>query len=213
MKIILLGAPGSGKGSLAKKLLTSYNLAHISTGDLFRAAINKDDDFAKEIKSIIASGQYVPDSITNKIAADAILEASNHYDGFILDGYPRTIDQANYLKEVSGIDSVLYLDIDNSELIKRITGRRLCSQCGAIYNVNTSPKPANASVCDQCGGALIQRKDDNEEVAHKRIQVYMDQTKPLIDFYEAEGLLHTVNAAQDLDSLFNDVEKIISSKN
>lgn len=210
MKIILLGAPGSGKGSLAKVLLEHHNLAHISTGDLFRAAINKDDDFAREIKSLIASGQYVPDSITNKIAADAILEAMKKHDGFILDGYPRTLDQANYLKEISDIDYVLYLDINPEILIKRITGRRLCSQCGAIYNVNTSPKPHNPEVCDKCHSALIQRKDDNEEVAKHRIEVYLDQTAPLIDFYKNEGLLVTIDANKDLKDVVAEVEKIIS---
>ena len=210
MKIILLGAPGSGKGSIAKLLIENYKLAHISTGDLFRAAINKDDEFAQQIKSIVSSGQYVPDSITNKIASDAIIEASKNYDGFILDGYPRTVDQANYLKEITSIDYVLYLDIDNEELIKRITGRRICPNCGAIYNVNTAPKPKNENVCDNCGSLLIQRKDDNLEVAKKRIDVYVEQTEPLIQFYDNEKILVKLNANQDLQSLFNEVKKIIT---
>lgn len=210
MKIILLGAPGSGKGSLAKLLVENFNLAHISTGDLFRAAINKDDAFAQQIKSIVASGQYVPDEITNKIAADAIIEATKTHPGFILDGYPRTVDQANFLKEISDIDYVLYLDIDQDVLIKRITGRRICPNCGAIFNVNTAPKPLNGDVCTNCGALLIQRKDDNPEVATKRIAVYIEQTEPLIQFYENEGLLVKLNADQDLQSLFNEVKKIIS---
>lgn len=210
MKIILLGAPGSGKGSLAKLLVENFNLAHISTGDLFRAAINKDDAFAQQIKSIVASGQYVPDEITNKIAADAIIEATKTHPGFILDGYPRTVDQANFLKEISDIDYVLYLDIDQDVLIKRITGRRICPNCGSIFNVNTSPKPLNGDVCTNCGALLIQRKDDNPEVATKRIAVYAEQTEPLIQFYEIEGLLVKLNADQDLQSLFNEVKKIIS---
>lgn len=210
MKIILLGAPGSGKGSIAKLLVEHFKLAHISTGDLFRAAINKDDEFAQQIKSIVSSGQYVPDSITNKIASDAIVEASKNYDGFILDGYPRTVDQANYLKEITNIDYVLYLDIDNEELIKRITGRRICPNCGAIYNVNTAPKPTNDNICDVCGSLLIQRKDDNIEVAKKRIDVYVEQTEPLIQFYENEKILVKLNANQDLQNLFNEVKKIIT---
>lgn len=210
MKIILLGAPGSGKGSIAKLLVENFKLAHISTGDLFRAAINKDDEFAQQIKSIVSSGQYVPDSITNKIASDAIMEASKTHDGFILDGYPRTVDQANYLKEITNIDYVLYLDIDNEELIKRITGRRICPNCGAIYNVNTAPKPKNDNVCDVCGSLLIQRKDDNIEVAKKRIDVYVEQTEPLIQFYDNEKILVKLNANQDLQTLFNEVKKIIT---
>ena len=210
MKIILLGAPGSGKGSIAKLLVENFKLAHISTGDLFRAAINKDDEFAQQIKSIVSSGQYVPDSITNKIASDAIMEASKTHDGFILDGYPRTVDQANYLKEITNIDYVLYLDIDNEELIKRITGRRICPNCGAIYNVNTAPKPKNDNVCDVCGSLLIQRKDDNIEVAKKRIDVYVEQTEPLIQFYDNEKILVKLNANQDLKTLFNEVKKIIT---
>ena len=209
MNIILLGAPGCGKGSLSKKLLSKFDLAHISTGDLFREAIKKDDDFAKEIKSIIASGQYVPDSITNKIASDAIVESLKTHKGFILDGYPRTIDQANFLKTIANIDYVIYLKIDESILIDRIISRRICPSCGAIYNIKYNPKPKNDNICDNCQSLLMQRKDDNMEVAKDRINIYFEQTQPLINFYREKGILVEVNAAQSIDEVYNEVLNIV----
>lgn len=211
MKIILLGAPGSGKGSLAKQILDAYDLAHISVGDLFREAIKKEDDLAKEIKSLIGAGQLVPDSITNQVAKNAILKACAEKNGFILDGYPRTLAQAEFLKEVSDIDYVLYFDIDTEKLVNRIVGRRLCSNCGAIYNVNTTPKPKVLTNCDLCNGLLIQRKDDNQEVALKRIEIYNKETKPLIDFYKKENKLVVLDANLELDSLVAEVKKLLVS--
>ncbi|MBU3830912.1 MAG: nucleoside monophosphate kinase [Candidatus Ureaplasma intestinipullorum] len=209
MNIILIGAPGCGKGSLSKKLLSNFNLAHISTGDLFRDAIKKDDDFANEIKSIIASGQYVPDSITNKIASDAILESLKNHSGFILDGYPRTIDQANFLNGIANIDYVIYLKIDPSILIDRIISRRICPNCGAIFNIKYNPKPIKENVCDYCDSLLMQRKDDNINVAKDRIDIYFEQTQPLIDYYVEKGKLIEVDASKTIDEVYNEVLNII----
>lgn len=209
MNIILVGAPGCGKGSLSKKLLNKFNLAHISTGDLFREAIKKDDDFANEIKSIIASGKYVPDSITNKIASDAIVESLKNHEGFILDGYPRTIDQANFLKTIANIDYVIYLKIDPSILVDRIVSRRICPNCGAIYNIKYNPKPKNENTCDVCNSLLMQRKDDNIDVAKDRIDIYFEQTQPLIDYYQEKGLLVEVDASKSIDEVYEEVLKIL----
>ncbi len=207
MNIILVGAPGCGKGSLSKKILSSYNFKHISTGDLFRDAIKKNDDFANQIKSIMASGQYVPDSITNKIASDAIIDSFNKYDGFILDGYPRTIDQALFLDTIANIDYVIYLKIESKILIDRIVCRRICPNCGAIFNLKYNPKPKIENICDYCGSLLMQRKDDNLETAKERINIYFEQTQPLIDYYSKKGILVEINADQTIDEVYNDVLK------
>ena len=210
MNIILVGAPGCGKGSLSKKIVSTYNLCHISTGDLFREAIKKDDEFANQIKSLITSGQYVPDSITNKIAADAIIDSFNKYDGFILDGYPRTIDQALFLDTIANIDYVIYLKIDSKILIDRIISRRICPNCNSIYNIKYNPKPKNENICDHCGSLLMQRKDDNLETAKERINIYFEQTQSLIDYYSKKGILVEINAEQSIDQVFNEFSKLIN---
>ncbi len=209
MNIILLGAPGSGKGSLANQLIKKFNLKHISTGDLFRQIISQESELANQIKAIVASGQYVPDSITNKIAIDAINESLIDHSGFILDGYPRTIDQANYLNSLINIDYVFYLKIDFNILIDRICCRRVCTNCGAIYNLKLNPKPKVANICDNCNSLLTQRKDDNIDVAKKRIDIYFEQTEPLIEYYKNNNKLIEIDASKNIDIVYQEVIDII----
>lgn len=212
MKIILLGAPGSGKGTISNFICKEYNLLHISTGDLFRVALKKDDDFAKQIKEFVLTGAYVPDWITNKIASDAMDSSNNNFSGFILDGYPRTINQAEYLKSNHQIDHVIFLDVDHDTLFKRISGRRICPNCNTIYNIYFYNKPKNGEFCDNCNVELVQRKDDSPEVAESRIKIYLEQTKPLIQYYENENLLNTIDATQPIEKILEEVTKILNSK-
>lgn len=211
MNIILLGAPGAGKGTISGMLCKDENLFHISTGDLFRAALKKDDDFAKQIKEFVLSGKYVPDWITNRIADEAIELAKENYSGFILDGYPRTAAQADHLKETTKIDHVILLDVDEETLFKRISGRRICPNCNKIYNVYFFGKPQVENHCDLCHGELVQRKDDAPEVARKRIDIYLDETKPLIEYYKNLNLLHVIDATQPIEVIYDQIKAILKS--
>lgn len=212
MQIILLGAPGSGKGTVSSLLCKQHNLMHISTGDLFRAALQKDDDFAKQIKEFVLSGAYVPDWITNKIADEAINQAKQNYSGFILDGYPRTINQVEHLKQHVDITNVILLEVDEETLFKRISGRRVCANCNSIYNIYFENKPKVDGQCDKCHGELIQRKDDNLEVVKQRINIYLEQTKPLIDYYQKLNLLSVIDATQPIDKIMDEVKAILKIK-
>lgn len=210
-KIILLGAPGAGKGTISNYLINTFNYSHLSTGDMFREAINNPNDpLGVEIKNIIAKGELVSDDLTNNLVSTNIKKiTSENVPGFILDGYPRTIGQAEFLSTIIDISAVIYLEVDEKVLINRLTGRRLCPKCNAIYNVNTDMKPLNDGVCDKCGTALIQRKDDNLETVELRINEYNTKTKPLIEFYKEKGLLKTIQADADLNVIYSEINKII----
>lgn len=211
MNIILLGAPGAGKGTISNMLCHDENLFHISTGDLFRAALKKDDDFAQQVKDFVLSGKYVPDWITNKIADDAIKAAEQNYDGFILDGYPRTAAQADHLQQTAKIDHVILLNVDEDTLFKRISGRRVCPNCNKIYNVYFFGKPKHENQCDNCHSELVQRKDDTPEVARKRVDIYLNETKPLIDYYKNLGLLHVIDATKPIETIYEEIKTILKS--
>ncbi len=157
----------------------------------------------------MVNGQLIPDDITNQLASNAIMAAFEKSDGFILDGYPRTIPQANFLSSIVNVDSVIYLHVDEAILLNRLTGRRLCSNCNAIYNVNTEMKPLQDGVCDKCHGALIQRKDDNLESVKLRIDEYNQKTKPLIDYYQDKGLLKIIEADAPLDVIYREIDKLL----
>lgn len=208
MKIILLGAPGAGKGTISDLLSKDQNLVHISTGNLFREAIQKDDDLSWQIKNILNAGGLVSDDITNAVAKNAILKVCNENKGFILDGYPRTINQAKFLDTIVDIDKVFYLKVDNDALIKRIIGRRVCPNCNAIYNVNLLElKPKIENECDVCHSVLVQRKDDNLETAQKRIDKYNEETFPLIEFYKAKNKLVEINGLDTIQNIYNNILK------
>ncbi len=204
-KIILLGAPGSGKGTVSGLLIENFKLDHISTGDLFRNEIKNDGPLASKIKELMVNGQLIPDDITNELASNAIMDSFKKSDGFILDGYPRTIAQAEFLTKICNIDKVFYLNISSDLLVKRIVGRRICPQCATNYNIYFS-KPKVEGICDKCNSPLTQRKDDNEETLVSRIREYETKTAPLVDFYKKEGKLITVDASQDINEVYNTIK-------
>ncbi len=210
--IILMGPPGAGKGTLAKQLMSAYNLVHISTGDMFREAIKAGTDLGKLAKSYIDRGDLVPDEVTIGIVKERLAK-EDCKSGFLLDGFPRTLPQAEALSEISKeidrpIEVVVNLDCDNKELIRRISGRRVCKTCGAPYHIE-SMKPKVEGVCDICGGPLFQRADDNEEALKVRLEHYVNDTKPLLDYYKAAGLLASFNSLVGSADLFDQVSEFL----
>ena len=211
--IILMGPPGAGKGTLAKQLMSAFDLVHISTGDMFREAIKAGTELGKLAKSFIDRGDLVPDEVTIGIVRDRLAQ-DDCEKGFLLDGFPRTLPQAEALKKLSNevnrpIEVVINLDCDNNELIRRISGRRVCKTCGAPYHVVTL-KPKVEGVCDICGGPLYQRADDNEEALKVRLEHYVQDTKPLLDFYAKEGLLKSFDSLVGKEQLFDQVSKYLN---
>lgn len=188
MNIILLGAPGAGKGTQASKISDAYGLPHISTGDIFRENIKNQTEIGMVAKSFIDKGQLVPDEVTCKIVENRIAK-EDCQNGYMLDGFPRTIAQAEALDKITKIDLVININVDFSLLMDRLCGRRVCKDCGESYHIS---RLNGATTCSRCGGALIQRKDDNPETVQSRLDVYTAQTAPLIDYYTAKGLIFNV---------------------
>ncbi len=210
--IILMGPPGAGKGTLAKQLKDALNLVHISTGDMFRDAIKAQTELGKLAQGYINHGDLVPDDVTIGLVRER-LSMPDCANGFLLDGFPRTLPQAEALskltKEISrDIDVVINLDCDNQELVRRISGRRVCRNCGAPYHIVTL-KPKVEGVCDLCGGELYQRKDDNEEALKVRLAHYVQETKPLLDYYDKLGLLESFDSLVGKEQLFDEVTKFL----
>ena len=210
--IILMGPPGAGKGTLAKQLKSSLNLVHISTGDMFRENIKGGTALGLLAKSYIDKGDLVPDQVTIDMLKARLAEKDCE-NGFLLDGFPRTLPQAEALellaKEINRpIEVVVNLDCNNEELIRRISGRRVCKNCGAPYHIVTM-KPKVEGVCDLCGGPLYQRADDNEEALKVRLDHYVTDTKPLLDFYQERGLLKNFNSLISSQELFNQVSEFL----
>ena len=210
--IILMGPPGAGKGTLAKQLKDALNLVHISTGDMFRDAIKAQTELGKLAQGYINHGDLVPDDVTIGLVKER-LAMPDCANGFLLDGFPRTLPQAEALnkltKEISReIDVVVNLDCDNDELVRRISGRRVCRNCGAPYHVVTM-KPKVDGICDLCGGELYQRKDDNEEALKVRLAHYVQETKPLLDYYSKLGLLESFDSLVGKEQLFDEVAKFL----
>lgn len=214
MRIVLLGAPGSGKGTQAKKLVDQYSIVQISTGDLLRAAVASGSELGQKAKAIMDAGELVPDEVVLGLIRERLGDADTA-NGFILDGFPRNLAQAGALDELLSeqkqpLDAAIHIHVDNEEIVKRITGRRSCGDCGAIYNVFFSP-PAKDGVCDKCGGTNLQhRADDNEDTVRNRLQVYHDQTAPLIEYYDGRGLLTTVQGTGDIGEIFTKICQSLS---
>ncbi|MCM3719773.1 adenylate kinase [Fictibacillus phosphorivorans] len=212
MYLVLMGLPGAGKGTQAERIVEKYGIPHISTGDMFRAAIKEETPLGLEAKSYMDAGNLVPDEVTIGIVRDR-LSKKDCEKGFLLDGFPRTVAQAEALEEITKelsreIDYVLNISVDSDKLMQRLTGRRICQTCGSTYHVIFNP-PKVEGVCDKDGGTLIQRQDDNEETVRNRLNVNMKQAKPLLDFYGDRGYLKNINGDQDIDKVFQDIDQLI----
>lgn len=213
MKIVLLGPPGAGKGTQGVVLARNYNVPHISTGDILRDAVKKGTALGKEAKSYMDKGGLVPDEVVTGIVVERLAK-EDAKNGFILDGFPRTLKQAQDLdgelkKIASSIDMVLYFEIPESIAIERLTGRRVCKKCGANYHIKNM-KPKKDGICDKCGGELFQRPDDTIETVKNRLKVYEEQTSPLIEYYTKKGSLKKVSGALDVNDLFKVLSQIFS---
>ena len=214
MKLLIMGRPGAGKGTQAANIKEYYNIPHISTGDMFRAAIKNQTKLGLLAKSFMDKGQLVPDEVTIGIVQERLLE-DDCKGGFLLDGFPRTIAQAEaletFLKE-NGIvlDAVLDVNVPAEILVRRMVGRRVCKGCGATFHVEFNA-PKQEGICDVCGTPLIQRADDTYETANSRLEVYDNNTAPLLDFYNTRNLLKTVNGDQPLDKVFEDIKNVLGA--
>ncbi|MDU2198133.1 MAG: adenylate kinase [Peptostreptococcaceae bacterium] len=215
MRIILLGPPGAGKGTQAAGIVEKYNIPHISTGDIFRKNIKEGTDLGKKAKEYIDQGLLVPDELTVGLVTDRITQADCE-NGFMLDGFPRNVSQAEqldaFLKENNiELSNVINIEVDKNILVSRAVGRRICKSCGATYHVEFNP-PKIEGVCNVCQGELYQRADDNEETVSKRIQVYLDETRPLADYYAKVGILSNINGQQSIDEVFGDIVAALGSE-
>lgn len=212
MKIIMLGAPGAGKGTQAKMIAEKYGIPHVSTGDIFRANIKNGTELGKEAKQYMDQGKLVPDELTVKILLDRVAQ-DDCKNGYVLDGFPRTIPQANVLDEAltklgDKIDYAVNVDVPDENIINRMGGRRACVACGATYHVVYNA-PKTEGICDVCGKELIIRDDDQPETVKNRLNVYHEQTQPLIDFYEAKGVLKSVDGTVDMKDVFAAIVEIL----
>lgn len=212
MKIIMLGAPGAGKGTQAKMIADKYQVPHISTGDIFRANIKNGTELGVEAKKYMDKGQLVPDELTVKILLDRVANP-DCAGGYVLDGFPRTIPQAEVLEKALAelgdqIDYAINVDVPDENIIKRMGGRRACLSCGATYHIEHIP-PRTEGICDVCGKELVLRDDDKPETVKNRLDVYHNQTQPLIDFYSAKGVLKTVDGTVDMKDVFAAIVDIL----
>lgn len=207
-----MGLPGAGKGTQAERIVEKYGIPHISTGDMFRAAIKEETALGLEAKSFMDKGELVPDEVTIGIVRER-LGKPDCEKGFLLDGFPRTVAQADALENILSdlsrkIDYVINIDVDQEILMERLTGRRICKSCGATYHLVFNP-PAKEGECDRCGGELYQREDDNEATVKNRLDVNIKQTKPLLDFYENKGYLRNINGQQEIGKVFTDLDSLL----
>ena len=214
MRIILLGPPGAGKGTQAAGIVDKYKIPHISTGDIFRKNIKEGTDLGKKAKEYMDQGLLVPDELTVGLVTDRITQ-DDCKNGFMLDGFPRNVSQAEqldtFLKENNiELSNVINIEVDKSILVSRAVGRRICKSCGATYHVEFNA-PKNEGICNVCQGELYQRADDNEETVSKRIQVYLDETKPLVDYYSSQGIIANINGQQSIEKVFEDIVTALGS--
>ncbi|MGF2614169.1 adenylate kinase [Rossellomorea vietnamensis] len=214
MNIVLMGLPGAGKGTQAEKIVEKYGIPHISTGDMFRAAMKEETELGLKAKSFMDKGELVPDEVTIGIVRERLSREDCH-KGFLLDGFPRTVAQADALESILSdlgkkIDYVINIQVDKEVLMERLTGRRICKKCGATYHLVFNP-PSEEGVCDRCGGELYQRADDNEETVQNRLDVNIKQTQPLLDFYQEKGYLVNIDGQRDIKEVFSDIDELIGS--
>lgn len=216
MHILLMGPPGAGKGTQAAKLIDHLKVPHISTGDMFRAAVKEGTELGKKAKEYMDAGKLVPDEVTIGIVKERLMKPDCK-KGFILDGFPRTVIQAEALDKSLAdmnikLDRVVNISVSDDELVERLAGRRVCKACGQTYHSRFNP-PACENTCDKCQGEVYQRADDKEETVKKRLDVYHAQTKPLIDYYSKRGLYVEINGEQDIDKVFQDLCQRLASEN
>ena len=208
-----MGLPGAGKGTQAEQIVDTYHVPHISTGDMFRAAIKNETALGLEAKSYMDKGDLVPDEVTNGIVKERLAEADTE-DGFLLDGFPRTLNQAHALEEIlkdlnKKLDAVVYISVNKDILMQRLTGRIICRSCGATYHKINKP-PVVEGTCDRCGGhEFYQREDDKPETVKNRLAVNIESSAPILAFYKEQGLMHTIDGNREIDTVFSDVKKII----
>ncbi|CQR48502.1 Adenylate kinase [Paraliobacillus sp. PM-2] len=210
MNLILMGLPGAGKGTQAEKIVEKYQIPHISTGDMFRLAIKEGTDLGKKAKTFMDQGELVPDEVTIGIVRER-LSKDDCKAGFLLDGFPRTIAQAESLENLlqdmqRSLDFVLHVDVPQDQLIERLTGRRICPTCGTTYHVTFNP-PKEDGVCDNDGTTLIQREDDRPDTVARRLEVNIKQTQPMLDFYHDKGYLVSIDGSQDINKVFEDIDQ------
>ncbi len=215
MRIVLLGAPGSGKGTQAKLLMKHYGIPQISTGDLLRAAVRDETPLGRRAKAAMDAGELVSDDIVLGMIEER-LAADDASRGFILDGFPRNLAQAGALDESLSrlgrpLDAALLIDVDREALLKRLTGRRTCQGCGQMYNVHFQP-PGRDGICDRCGGRLVQRDDDNEATISHRLRIYDEQTRPLIDYYRRQGRLAEIQGEGEIDAIFRTIVDLLDGR-
>jgi adenylate kinase len=204
--VLLLGAPGAGKGTQASRIVDDYGVDHITTGDALRANRDMETEYGTP-REYMEAGELVPDPVVNEIVTAALEDA----DGYVLDGYPRNLDQAEFLEEATELDAILYFAVDDEELVRRLTGRRVCEECGANYHVDFDP-PEEAGVCDECGGQLIQREDDTEETARERLRVFEENTAPVVEHYRDHEGFAEIDGEQTPDEVWDDVRDVIESR-
>ncbi|MCI1305419.1 MAG: adenylate kinase [Lachnospiraceae bacterium] len=212
MRIIMLGAPGAGKGTQAKMISEKYGIPHISTGDIFRSNIKNGTELGRKAKTYMDQGQLVPDELTCDLVVDRIAQ-DDAKNGYVLDGFPRTIPQAEALKSAlekrgEKIDFAIDVDVPDENIVTRMSGRRACVSCGATYHIVYNP-PKQEGICDVCGKELVLRDDDKPETVKKRLEVYHSQTQPLIDYYKKDGVLVRVDGTQEIDTIFSQIQKLL----
>ncbi|MBD5135046.1 MAG: adenylate kinase [Lachnospiraceae bacterium] len=214
MKIIMLGAPGAGKGTQAKKIADKYSIPHISTGDIFRANIKEGTELGKKAKTYMDQGLLVPDDLVVDLVVDRV-QQDDCKNGYVLDGFPRTIPQAESLdaaleKLNDKIDYAVNVEVPDENIIRRMSGRRACLGCGATYHIEHIP-PKTEGICDTCGKELVLRDDDKPETVKKRLDVYHEQTQPLIDYYTKKNVLAEVDGTKDMEEVFQDIVKVLGA--
>ncbi|AYE37578.1 MULTISPECIES: adenylate kinase [Companilactobacillus] len=216
MNIVLMGLPGAGKGTQAEKIVEDFKVVHISTGDMFRAAMANKTEVGLKAKGFIDKGELVPDDVTEAIVEERLAEDDVQKDGYMLDGFPRTLEQANALQTIAKnvnkpIDAVIYIDVKPETLVDRLSGRYICSNCGATYHKIYNPTKVEGT-CDVCGGHdFYQREDDKPETVKNRLKVNIEMNTPLIDFYDKLNLLHKINGEQEIDEVYNEVKKVLQN--
>ncbi|MBF0578421.1 adenylate kinase [Erysipelotrichaceae bacterium RD49] len=214
MNLLIMGAPGSGKGTFSSRLKDNYKLAHISTGDIFRKNIKENTALGQEAKSYMDKGLLVPDDLVNRLVLDTLQNLPDGAAGYLLDGYPRTLEQAKAFDEATKgtaneVETVLYMDVPHEVLNKRILGRRTCPKCGEIYNIYFKPTKEE-NICDSCGNELSYRADDNEESLKTRLHEYDSMTQPVIDFYAAQDKVTTIDADNDFETIWDQIQKALA---